>query len=67
MNLIKEAQDLKNKGRIADALKQLEDSLKKPDLYMDLDESVKRELQNKMLGCKADLLKWDSIAQDLSQ
>jgi hypothetical protein len=65
VNLIKEAQDLKNKGRIEEALSQLENTLKLPELCMDLEDSVKRELENKKLECKAELLKWDHIAVEL--
>jgi hypothetical protein len=42
--LIKEAQDLKNKGRIEDALSEMESILKRPDLCIDFEDSVKREL-----------------------
>lgn len=59
VNLIKEAQDLRNRGRIEDALKQMENTLQQPDLCGDFDASVRRELENKKLEYKAELLKWD--------
>ena len=59
VNLIKYAQDLKNKGKIDQALKQMESTLSNPQLCRDFDESIKRELENKSLQYKSELLKWD--------
>jgi hypothetical protein len=43
----------------------METTLQQPGAYADLDPSVRRELQNKQLQYKSELLKWDSIAQEL--
>ena len=59
VNIIKFAQDLKNKGRIDQALKQMENTLSNPQLCKDFDQSIQRELQNKSLEYKSELLKWD--------
>jgi hypothetical protein len=59
VNLIKLAQDLKNKGKIDQALKQMENTLSNPQLCRDFDASIKRELENKSLEYKSELLKWD--------
>lgn len=65
VNLIKDSQDLRNKGRIEDALREIESSLKFHHLCADFEESVKRELENKKLEYKSELLKWDQIAAEL--
>jgi hypothetical protein len=65
VNLIKYAQDLKNKGKIEMALKEMEKTLDNPDLKRDLEQSVVRELENKKYQYKSELLKWDSIANEL--
>ena len=44
VNIIKFAQDLKNKGRIDQALKQMENTLSNPQLCKDFDQSIQREL-----------------------
>ena len=59
VNLIKYAQDLKNKGKVEVALREMERTLKNPDLCRDFEESVMRELENKKFEYKSELLKWD--------
>ena len=59
VNLIKYAQDLKNKGKIEVALREMERTLNNPDLCRDFEESVMRELENKKFEYKSELLKWD--------
>jgi hypothetical protein len=65
VNLVKAAQDLRNKGRIEEALKEMESTLASPDLCSHFEESVKRELATKKLEYRAELLKWDEIAVEL--
>jgi hypothetical protein len=45
----------------------MESTLSSPDLCAGFEESVKRELENKKLEYKAELLKWDQIAAELLQ
>jgi len=59
VNLIKDSQDLRNKGRIEEALRELENTLSSPELSADFEPSVKKELENKKFEYKAELLKWD--------
>ena len=65
MNLIKESQDLRNRGKIEAALKAMERTLEQPDFSNGLDPSVQRELHNKKLEFKTELLKWDQVATEL--
>jgi len=65
VNLIKDSQDLRNKGRIEEALREMESTLQSPHLCADFEEAVQRELGNKKLEYKAELLKWDQIASEL--
>jgi len=65
VNLIKDSQDLRNKGRIEEALREMEATLSSPELVAGFEESVRRELENKKLEYKAELLKWDQIAGEL--
>lgn len=66
MNLIKEAHRLKSKGSIALGLQVLEQALSDPKVSEYLDDHIKDELQNKRLDSKAELLKWDEIAKELT-
>ena len=43
----------------------MENMLKFPELCVDFEDSVKRELENKKLEYKSELLKWDQIASEL--
>lgn len=65
VNLIKEAHMLKNKGSIAEGLQVLEQALGEHSEF--LDEHIRLELQNKRLESKAELLKWDEIAKELTE
>jgi hypothetical protein len=66
VNLIKEAHKLKSKGSIAQGLQILEQALSDPKVSEYLDDHIKIELQNKRLDSKAELLKWDEIAKDMT-
>ena len=57
---------LRTKGSIAEGLEVLEKALNDADLSDDLDDHIKLELQNKRLDSKAELLKWDEIAKELT-
>ena len=50
---------MRNKGRIEEALRELENTLSSPELSADFEVSVKKELENKRFEYKAELLKWD--------
>jgi hypothetical protein len=65
VNLIKYAQDLKNRGKIGEALRELENTLNSPQLCQDFEEAIKKELETKKLEYKSELLKWDQIASEL--
>lgn len=58
---------LKTKGSIAAGLQVLEDALKDPKMSEYLEDHIKLELESKRLESKAELLKWDEIASDLTR
>lgn len=66
MNLIKEANKQRGKGNISEGLSILEQALNDPHLNKEFDEHIKIELENKRLDSKAELLKWDEIANELN-
>lgn len=47
------------------ALKELESTLNNEELSLNFEVSIKQELENKRYEYKSQLLKWDSIAQEL--
>jgi hypothetical protein len=59
VNLIKCAQDLKNKGKIEEALQELESALNSPQLCQEFGQAIRNELETKKLEYKSELLKWD--------
>lgn len=65
MNLIKRVQQLKGNGKIALALKDLETHLSNSDLCKSFETALHRELETKRLEYKAELLKWDKMADHL--
>lgn len=65
MNLIKRVQQLKGNGKIALALKDLETHLSNSDLCKSFETALHRELETKRLEYKAELLKWDKMADQL--
>lgn len=57
---------LKTKGSISVGLKVLEEALNDPKINEFLEDHIKVELQNQRLESKAELLKWDEIASELT-
>ncbi len=66
VNLIKYVQELKNKGRIEAAWKEMENTLNNKDFCKDFEDQIKLELENKKFEYMSELLKWDSIATELN-
>lgn len=58
---------LRTKGNIQEGLLALEQTLNDPKVSAYLEDHIKLEMQNKRLQSKAELLKWDEIAQELSE
>jgi hypothetical protein len=58
---------LKTKGSIAEGLAVLEEALNSQSISDSLDEHIRLELESKRLQSKTELLKWDEIAQELSE
>ncbi|CDW71353.1 dna-dependent protein kinase catalytic subunit [Stylonychia lemnae] len=67
VNLIKEAHCLRTKGSIDKGLKVLEQALNDKSLTDCLEDHILCELENKQLDSKAELLKWDELAKDMSE
>ena len=57
---------LRSKGSIAEGLLVLQQALDDPKISNYLEDHIKMELQNKRLESKAELLKWDEIANELT-
>ena len=58
---------LRSKGCISEGLKVLEQALQDPQISEFLEDHIKVELQNQRLESKAELLKWDEIAKELTE
>jgi len=65
VNLVKRAQELKNQGKIDKALKELEATLQHPQMRLNFETAIKRELENKKYEYQSELLKWDVISAEL--
>ena len=65
--MIKFARDLRNKGKIQEALKTINNTLSFANQSQDLEDMIQLELNNIKLEHKSELLQWDDIASELNE